>query len=131
MKKHLRLTALLASLLLSLAWFTGCGSKTQPDGTPQADTTAARADKTVHIGILQLVEHPALDAAREGFVEGLKEAGFVEGENLTIDYQNAQNEQANCQTIAGNLQPTIWIWYWPLPRRQPKPLPTLLPTRLS
>lgn len=101
MKKHLRLTALLASLLLSLAWFTGCGSKTQPDGTPQADTTAARADKTVHIGILQLVEHPALDAAREGFVEGLKEAGFVEGENLTIDYQNAQNEQANCQTIAG------------------------------
>ena len=52
------------------------------------------------IGILQLVEHPALDDANRGFVDGLKEEGFEDGKNLIIDYQNAQGEQANCITIS-------------------------------
>lgn len=52
------------------------------------------------IGILQLVEHPALDEANRGFVDGLKEEGFEDGKNIIIDYQNAQGEQANCITIA-------------------------------
>ena len=52
------------------------------------------------IGILQLVEHPALDDANRGFVDGLKEEGFEDGKNIIIDYQNAQGEQANCITIA-------------------------------
>lgn len=52
------------------------------------------------IGIVQLVEHPALDASYKGFVDGLAQAGFVDGENITIDYENAQGEQANCVTIA-------------------------------
>lgn len=54
----------------------------------------------VKIGILQLVEHGALDAASKGFVDALAEAGYKDGENIVIDYQNAQGEQANCQTIA-------------------------------
>lgn len=54
----------------------------------------------VKIGILQLVEHGALDAASKGFVDALAEVGYKDGENIVIDYQNAQGEQANCQTIA-------------------------------
>lgn len=54
----------------------------------------------IKIGIIQLVEHAALDAAYKGFVDGLAEAGYVDGQNISIDYQNAQGEQANCQTIA-------------------------------
>ena len=54
----------------------------------------------IKIGIVQLVEHPALDASYEGFVAALKAAGYVDGDNITLDYQNGQNEQANCQTIA-------------------------------
>ena len=54
----------------------------------------------VDIAIIQLVEHPALDAAREGFIDGLKERGYSEGENLTLSYANAQGDQANAQTIA-------------------------------
>lgn len=52
------------------------------------------------VGIIQLVEHPALDAACKGFIDGLAEAGYKDGESIIIDYQNAQGEQANCVTIA-------------------------------
>lgn len=59
---------------------------------------SSNADK-IKIGILQLVEHDALDASYRGFVDGLKEAGYEDGKNIIIDYQNAQGEQANCITI--------------------------------
>ncbi len=65
-----------------------------------AACSKSSADKKIKIGIIQLVEHPALDKAYQGFVDGLKEAGYVDGENVTIDYQNAQGEQVNCVTIA-------------------------------
>ncbi len=52
------------------------------------------------IGILQFVQHPALDAAREGFLAGLAAEGFVDGENVTIDYQNGQAAQDICASIA-------------------------------
>lgn len=55
------------------------------------------------IGIVQLVEHPALDKSYKGFVDGLAEAGYVDGDNIVIDYQNAQGEQVNCVTIADKL----------------------------
>ena len=54
----------------------------------------------IKIGIIQLVEHPALDKNYQGFIDGLAEAGFVDKKNIVIDYQNAQGEQANCVTIA-------------------------------
>ena len=53
----------------------------------------------IEIGVLQLIEHNALDSAYKGFVDGLKEAGYEDGKNIIIDYQNAQGEQANCITI--------------------------------
>jgi len=63
----------------------------------------AQSKKVIKIGVVQLVEHVALDAAYKGFVDGLKEAGYEDGKNIKIDYQNAQGEQANCQTIAQKL----------------------------
>ena len=42
----------------------------------------------------------ALDASREGFIEGLKEKGFEEGKNLKINYQNAQGDMAISKTIS-------------------------------
>jgi len=60
-------------------------------------------DGKVRVGVIQLVEHPALDASYSGFVDGLKEGGYIEGENLVLDFNNAQGEQANCQTIAQKL----------------------------
>ena len=62
--------------------------------------SAQAQDKVFKIGISQFVEHPALDSAREGFIEGLSEAGFVEGENIEINLENAQADFSTTQTIA-------------------------------
>lgn len=52
------------------------------------------------IAISQYVEHPSLDATREGFMAALKDAGLVEGENLEVDYNNAQADPTNNLSIA-------------------------------
>lgn len=56
--------------------------------------------KVIKIGAIQLVEHPALDASYKGFVDGLKAAGYEDGKNIKLMYENAQGEQSNCVTIA-------------------------------
>ena len=55
--------------------------------------------ETVKIGVIQFMQHASLDEAYQGFVDGLAEAGYVEGENLKIDFQNASGEVSNCQQI--------------------------------
>lgn len=52
------------------------------------------------IGITQIVEHPSLDKAREGFIKALEDNGYKDGENIKIDYQNAQSDMPTTQTIA-------------------------------
>lgn len=52
------------------------------------------------VGISQFVEHPSLDLAREGFIDQLADEGYLEGENLQIDLQNAQADFSTAQTIA-------------------------------
>jgi putative ABC transport system substrate-binding protein len=54
----------------------------------------------IKIGISQIVEHPALDAAREGFIKALLDKGYTDGENIKINYQNAQNDISIAQSIA-------------------------------
>lgn len=78
-------------LLLSLA---GCGA-----AKSEANSNGNESQKPIKIGIVQIVEHPALDAAREGFLETLKANGYEEGKNLTLDYQNAQGDQPTLQSI--------------------------------
>lgn len=52
------------------------------------------------IGIMQIIEHPALDAAKKGFIDGLAEEGFVEGDDLKFESQSAQGDMATAQSIA-------------------------------
>ena len=54
----------------------------------------------IHIGVIQHVEHDALNASYKGFVDALKDAGYEDGKNIHIDYENAQNDQSNNVTIA-------------------------------
>jgi putative ABC transport system substrate-binding protein len=80
---------LVGMLVLALAGvlLAGCGKK----------------EKTFKIGINQLVRHEALDASYQGFVDALEDAGYIDGENIKIDYQNAQNDQSTLNTIATKL----------------------------
>ena len=69
----------------------GCDQPAAPGDVP---------DKTFNIGIVQLVEHAALDDARMGTIQALADEGFVEGQNLNIDFKNAQGEPATAVIIS-------------------------------
>lgn len=88
MKKKM-LAMVMAVMMMAMAVLTGCGSS-QESG-----------DGTVTIGISQFAEHASLDNCREGFLKGLEEAGFVEGENLIVDYQNAYTDMGTAGQISG------------------------------
>lgn len=60
-------------------------------------------EDVINIGILQYVEHDSLDANREGFIAGLNEAGYVDGENIKINVLNAAADNSNLQTMAETL----------------------------
>lgn len=96
--KMKKFTAALAAAALMMT-AVGCGSANTGD---TADTTAAADNaaaegKTYNIGIVQLVQHEALDAATQGFMDTLTEKL---GDNVKFDLQNANGESTNCSTIA-------------------------------
>ncbi len=90
MFKKTKLAALGMMLVLMTGLAAGCG------GTQEKPA----AKKMYNVGVAQLVEHAALDAANKGFVDGLASKGFKEGQNIKFDKQNAQADQSNLQNIA-------------------------------
>lgn len=90
MKKSMKGLVIGASLVMALGLLAGCGGEKK----------AAPEKKMVKVGIVQLVEHSALDAANKGFVDGMAANGYKENENVTYDRQNAQADQSNLQNIA-------------------------------
>lgn len=90
-KKLTRMIAGLVALLLMFS-LTACASPK----TEKAPSSQAKKK----IGIIQVVEHPSLNEIRESIINELAAKGFKDGENITIDYQNAQNDQSNLKAIA-------------------------------
>jgi putative ABC transport system substrate-binding protein len=68
--------------------------------TPALAEGKPEAGRTYRVGYSQIVDHPALNETRRGFLEALKAAGFVEGKNLVFDYQNATGDVGNARNIA-------------------------------
>lgn len=109
-----KLLALSLTAVMVMGIMTGCGAKAESQNTaaeavetedaseaaPESEAAEAAADgETYKIGVIQLVEHAALDASNQGFVAALNDAGI----SYEIDQQNAQNDQSACQTIAEKL----------------------------
>ena len=82
-----RIIAGILITVMSMMAFTGCGSKKD----------------VFKIGVNQYVTHAALDASYQGFVDALSDAGYIDGEKIKIDLQNAQGDQSNASTIATKL----------------------------
>lgn len=91
--------------LLSCLVLTACGGQGEaPKAQETATTGTAPAEKPagekLKVGITQIIEHPALDASREGFIKALADNGYVDGETIEIDYQSAQGDPSTVNTIA-------------------------------
>ncbi|MDD2971394.1 MAG: ABC transporter substrate-binding protein [Lachnospiraceae bacterium] len=117
-----KVTAVMMAAAMTVAMVTGCGStaattdSTAPEAGSEAGTEAAAetetaaettasgtvADGSFTIGISQFAEHGSLDNCKKGFLEGLAEAGIVEGQNLTVQFDNAQADTGTAATIADN-----------------------------
>ena len=95
MKKKLFALLLTGAIALGLA---ACGGSGNNASSPSGSTAPSGTDgKTYVVGISQLVTHPALDAATEGFQAALND--LLPGQ-VEIDLQNAANDPATCSTIA-------------------------------
>ena len=89
---------LCATLALSLTLaLTACGGQ-----DPAASASGSGEGTVYRIGISQYGEHPSLDNCRTGFLQGLEEAGLKEGVDFTVDYQNANFDDATATQIAGS-----------------------------
>ena len=102
MKKKILATVLASMMVLSMV---GCGTdaaakKEAESSTAQtAETTTKDSNQTYNVGVIQLVQHPALDTATEGFTDALKEKL---GDQVEINVQNASGDTATCATIANS-----------------------------
>ena len=90
MKNKFKLLSILSEVIL-LSILCGCSDNKKNTG---------KDEEIYQIGINQIVQHSALDSAREGFIDGLREKGYVDGDNIKIDYENAQGDVSIAQTIS-------------------------------
>jgi len=103
-----KMLAVCLCLAMAFAVLAGCGAPATSAttgaatgttaGTAQPTTTAA--GKVFKIGLTQIADHPSLDNCRLGLIEGMKQAGFIEGQNVTYEFQNAQGDTGTANLIA-------------------------------
>jgi putative ABC transport system substrate-binding protein len=101
MKKILAVLMTMSIMILSLA---GCTANSTETNATTAGTDTAKETKTENkdvkkVGIVQIVEHPSLDTIRDSVIRELGKEGYKDGENIIIDYQNAQGDQSNLNSI--------------------------------
>lgn len=96
MQKRRLLAALLAgAMAFSL---TACGSSNGDTSDSTTDSAAASGDSYT-VGVCQLMQHAALDAATQGFQDKLTELVEADGKSVEFDVQNASGDSATCTTI--------------------------------
>lgn len=98
MKRSLQLFLM---MMLSIIVLAACGdSGEETDATDDNASDNEEVDEAADyvIGATQILEHPSLDEAYEGFQAAIEDSDL----DVTFDYQNAQNDQNNVETISNN-----------------------------
>ena len=99
MKKSKKLLAAAMAGVMALS-MTACGSGNNTPAASGASSDGSAADgKTYTVGICQLVQHDALDAATKGFRDKLEELVTADGGKVKFEEQNASGDSATCATI--------------------------------
>lgn len=104
MKMTKRILATATAALTVTAALAGCTGGTSST-TSTAAPSQADANKVYNIGICQLVQHEALDAATKGFKDTLTEK--LGADKVKFDEQNAQGDSATCATICNQFVSSI------------------------
>lgn len=105
-----RRSLLAVALAGAAATLASCAASPSPSASPAPGTAApstggaSASAAALRIGICQIVSHPSLDAIRQGFKDGMKAAGYAEGQAVTYDEQNPQGDQATLTSIAGTFK---------------------------
>ena len=86
----MKMKKVLALFLLMVVTLTACASEGEKGGSGSEEASA----DALKIGIIQFARHASLDNCRIGFMEGMEENGYKEGENVIYDYQNADADMA-------------------------------------
>ena len=104
MKNKKRILMVLLAIALCSFMLIGCGNNAPaappPPAANDANGNGEEPEQHFTIGVIQLMEHRALEAALQGFIDALADNGFVEGQNITILYDNAQRDIPTLATIA-------------------------------
>ncbi|MCL0983481.1 ABC transporter substrate-binding protein [Clostridioides difficile] len=98
MIKSKKILSLIIAGVLGVSMLTGCSQNDGSNASNENKETDSKKQK--NIGITQLVEHPSLDKAKKGFIKALEDKGYKDGDNIKIDFQNAQNDMPTTQSIA-------------------------------
>ena len=69
----------------------------------RVDKRGVQAEGAIKIGVLQYVEHESLNQNYQGFVDGLKEAGYEDGDKIELNYLNVSGDNANLQSMSETL----------------------------
>ena len=90
----------LPAAVISGAVLTACTQDKPADNKPEANNQSSEAKAAKKIAITAIVEHPSLDDIRLGVIDGLASVGYVQGQNLTVNFQSAQGSMATVGQIA-------------------------------
>lgn len=95
LEKLKSIKSIAAAGVMGAVLLSGCGSESSNGGTGSSES---EKEDSYKVGVTQIVEHPSLDAALEGFKKALEEEGL----DVSYDVQIAQGDQNNNQSIANN-----------------------------
>ena len=98
------IVGILTALIIMGVRMSGDDEKVVAEAEPTVENATVNSNLDTedkqYVGLLQFMAHPSLDAITQGVVDTLAENGFVDGETITLDFQNGQGDQSNLNSMA-------------------------------